>query len=528
MEELDVVKSTRRRRTKADVEKAEEVVDKTEEMVADQESSTELEEMLQQGIAVERTDADISEVSEDLENVEALEETVEEDKDVQETPEESENQVEAETPESLEETDHPYGDEDEDGDLENPVEEEESKYEQTEEENVEAAVVEQQEDIEHDMYDEKELPLGNIDPVAAKVQKRKEKEEVLDLIAQAGRKTSTEELLDQRLYRADKEVRRELYNNDFVIPLNGKAVQYKSDNEISHKNYVELVESLKTGKSLTGRVTGTSNSFGHIVAIVNYNAFKILIPFELFLTPMEADLEYMRKNPSMKEKHKRLLMNQRINSEVDFVIRQVDEKNQIAIGDRVYAMRKKLENWYFAKDRAGAYVLNAGQKVEARIVNTTAIACTVEVFGKEYRLKPEDLSYTRIPDVAKEYHKGETIPVMITKLNRERVGKGKYKLEANVSAKLAYEDPRIRYFDMYQVHSLVSAVVTGIEDYGIFTRIEDSCGKVDVLCNFSRFENRKLPKIGDSVLVQIKKKEPKDFRIYGEIMHTLQEAPDED
>ena len=65
-------------------------------------------------------------------------------------------------------------------------------------------------------------------------------------------------------------------------------------------------------------------------------------------------------------------------------------------------------------------------------------------------------------------------------------------------------------------------MVTGIDTNGVYCRIEDGSGVMDILCNFSDGWWG-TPVIGEMVLVRIEKKEIRDgeYRIYGTIVHSL-------
>ena len=250
----------------------------------------------------------------------------------------------------------------------------------------------------------------------------------------------------------------------------------------------------------------------------------------MFLKPKTSDVEYMQENKKDAEKHIRLLMNHRIMSEVDFIVRGIDEEALTAVGDRLAAMHHMMEAYYFGKDRTGKWLINKGDLYEGRIVSTSVSNLIVEVRGMEFKVKPEDISYSRIPDVSQEYRVGETVPVRFTAVERERVKKGSYRITAKVSIKAASEDPRERYYNMYSRGTLVSAYVAALEPFGIFCRLEDKFGKMDVLCKFDKSnkdEYRELPHIGDTVVLQITDKyhnEEEGYRMLGKIIYTVSHA----
>lgn len=383
------------------------------------------------------------------------------------------------------------------------------------------------EEIEAEMFDENQnsgLMFDDIDPEALKETERLEKEEIMNTLSKTGSLSAREEIMERRIIEAGRKQRKLMYASNDVIPLHDTGLSYVTEGEMMKREFLELVESQKAGKKLTGVITGSTTVGGEPTAIVKYGKyFRVLIPYECLLVPRKSDIDYMEKHPEQKEKQKRLLVNQRARSEVDFIIRNVDEVNRIAFGDRVAAMKREMRNWYFGRQKNGKYNLNAGDKVEARIVDTTTMGLTVEVRGKEFRLYQQDISYRYIPDVSKEFEVGTTIPVLIKSLERVRVDKKQWKLNASVSIKEANEDPRRRYFDLYEIGTNVTAVVTGVETYGIYCRIEDSDGMADVLCKFSTEEYKKLPKEGSIVFLRITAKDESNLYLYGTLIRTLKE-----
>lgn len=348
-----------------------------------------------------------------------------------------------------------------------------------------------------------------------------EKEEILNKLSKArvtqGYHDDYE--LVEGLNSASKRRKKKIYNDSsLIIPLNDE-LQVETEGQKRKKEFIKLEESRRTQKPLTGIVSGVKTINGRLIAVVEYGQFMVNIPAELFLVFSAKDEEKL-KNPDEKEDYIRLLMNQRISSEVDFIIIGIDEEEMIATGDRVAAMNRIARNYYFGKNKRAEFILNRGSIVEARIVATTTISMTVEIFGREKRLKQDQISYTRIADVGSEYSVGDVILIKIMALERKKEN-GQLKLGFTVSAKEALEDSRARYYRMYEKNQLTCAKVTGIEEYGIFAKLEGSQGKLDVLCEFPRNDKITLPPVGSKLLVKITDKVEENYRIYGVIVRVL-------
>lgn len=477
-------------------------------------------------------------------------ETVDEntDSDEEDTDSDEEDQYESDTEENVsdatEETDDEESasetddddeedddDSDDDLDLKDIEDDDDADSDGEDEATVDQDDAEEQRNVETEMFDDSDE--ANYHPKNRKKEssaKRAEAQSAVNQVESAGQTSKFEEMLDNKLLEAGKKKKRQLYSDGNVVLL-GDTPEYVSAGEKKKREYLELLDSHESGRVLKGICTGTSYVGGKLCAVVRYGEYyRIIIPYEMFLKPKASDVEYMQENKKDAEKHIRLLMNHRIMSEVDFIVRGIDEEALTAVGDRLAAMHHMMEAYYFGKDRTGKWLINKGDLYEGRIVSTSVSNLIVEVRGMEFKVKPEDISYSRIPDVSQEYRVGETVPVRFTAVERERVKKGSYRITAKVSIKAAAEDPRERYYNMYSRGTLVSAYVAALEPFGIFCRLEDKFGKMDVLCKFDKSnkdEYRELPHIGDTVVLQITDKyhnEEEGYRMLGKIIYTVSHA----
>ena len=477
-------------------------------------------------------------------------ETVDEntDSDEEDTDSDEEDQYESDTEENVSDATEEIDDEesasetddddeeddddsDDDLDLKDIEDDDDADSDGEDEATVDQDDAEEQRNVETEMFDDSDE--ANYHPKNRKKEssaKRAEAQSAVNQVESAGQTSKFEEMLDNKLLEAGKKKKRQLYSDGNVVLL-GDTPEYVSAGEKKKREYLELLDSHESGRVLKGICTGTSYVGGKLCAVVRYGEYyRIIIPYEMFLKPKASDVEYMQENKKDAEKHIRLLMNHRIMSEVDFIVRGIDEEALTAVGDRLAAMHHMMEAYYFGKDRTGKWLINKGDLYEGRIVSTSVSSLIVEVRGMEFKVKPEDISYSRIPDVSQEYRVGETVPVRFTSVERERVKKGSYRITAKVSIKAASEDPRERYYNMYSRGTLVSAYVAALEPFGIFCRLEDKFGKMDVLCKFDKSnkdEYRELPHIGDTVVLQITDKyhnEEEGYRMLGKIIYTVSHA----
>lgn len=386
-----------------------------------------------------------------------------------------------------------------------------------EEEKAEEEVVETPEKEEKKAEEVPEVVVEDTDEKAV----AEEQEKIRDKVSNA---QSEEDLIkaNKNIIPASKKMRRVLYSESDIIPL-GDELQFKSDAAVRKEKYVEIISSMRKQNVLTGTIYSTKTINDRICAVVDYGPFDVIIPQDFFLTERAKALIENEKDDAGKEKRTRRLVNERIGSEVDFVITKVDEENGIAVGDRLKAMKIRQKAWFFNRNRDGDYTLKPGTKVEARIVSANVNSITVEFGGMEFPLRQQDIAYTRIANVQDEYPVGKTVPIIFKSIERKNED-GKLSLKVSASMKEALVDTREREFNKYGIKDLVKATVTGIEPAGIFARLGGINGKQDILCTFPDGD---LPEINDDILVKILHKDEEDsegkkiYRISGVIIRII-------
>lgn len=380
---------------------------------------------------------------------------------------------------------------------------------------------------------EPDLP-GAADTAGKRTSIRQEKEKVLDQLSKAGNtQTGGTPQQIRGITQASRDEKREIYSDGGIIPL-GDELQFKSEGQKRHEEYITLVGSKRSHSCLTGTVHSISTHAGRICAVVRYGNFTVLIPSEKFLSDREEKAIAGQTDEGEKLRMRRRYATQRIGSQVDFVVTAIDEIEMLATGDRHEAMEIKKQAWYLShRQNSTRPVLEKGTRAEARVVMATRNMLFVEVFGIEFVLREHDIAYVQIPNVSAEYPVGSTVPVIFTKLERERTDSG-MSIRAQVSVKEAVSDPRKKEFDLVNLKDVVSATVTGVNENGIIVRLGGMTGKQDAMCQFQKktkangFSSEyEVPEIGKNVIVKIRKKEEFDsrqnpiYRVYGDIVRVL-------
>lgn len=285
-----------------------------------------------------------------------------------------------------------------------------------------------------------------------------------------------------------------------IFGIDGQP-QVESVHETEQREYLELLESKKAGRILTGIVSGIEQTQGHVVAMIIYGNFKVLIPYEFFIQ------ETHRANADQPEELNReilAIMNRRLGSEVDFIVEAMEE--EVVIGNRLRAMQRRRARVLFATQN-GDYRLKAGDIVECRIVAVRRDGLIAEIFGCETFIPLRDLAYRRISDATVEYSPGERRLAKIMAITRDDETR---EAELVVSVKAAGKNPMIDGINRYSVGQRYLGTVSMIDANGVFVTLDNS---VDCLCAFPSFGRR--PTRGTRVTVKITLIDKEALRIFG-------------
>ena len=278
--------------------------------------------------------------------------------------------------------------------------------------------------------------------------------------------------------------------------------QVETIRETEQREFLELLESKKSGRILTGIVSGIEQAKGHTMAMLAYGSYKVLIPYEFFMPKAIQILTYDESEEANQEVA--ALMNRRLGSEVDFIVEAMEE--DVVIGNRLRAMQRRRVRMLLAT-REGEYRLKAGDIVECRIVAVRRDGLFAEIFGCETFIPLRDLAYRRIQDATKEYAPGERRLAKIMAITRDEENR---EVEIMASIKAAGKNPMVEGINRYNVGQRYLGVVSMIDANGVFVTLDNS---VDCLCAFPSFGRR--PVRGTRVTVKITLIDKEALRIFG-------------
>lgn len=269
---------------------------------------------------------------------------------------------------------------------------------------------------------------------------------------------------------------------------------------------LDLVESMKTRKVLTGTIQGVERSEDNpnlSFAVIYHGEFKVIIPAEETVEP-PADFRDRLPGDVM-----HYLVTKRLGAEVDFIVKGIDQKTGIAAASRLEAMAAKRREYYFGTDRDGNNLLYEGISAEARVVSVIRAGIFIDLFGVETYIPLRELSYQRWVDAGSHFQAGQRVLVKVQDIDRS----DRSHIKVSASVKQAGENPYEKALRRYTIGSRYVGTVSMVDTNGVFVSLE---GGIDCLCSYPK---RGRPPRGSRVTVRILGVNHESNRIWGAITH---------
>lgn len=312
---------------------------------------------------------------------------------------------------------------------------------------------------------------------------------------------SQEEQPDRSPRTAGRRARR----SNAVVSIDAeRSVQTPDDK--TQSDLLDLVESLKSHRILTGTIQGVERSEENpdlSYAVVYHGDFKVVIPAE---ETVEPPTDFRDRSPGDVMHY---LVTKRLGAEIDFIVKGVEPEAGIAAASRLEAMAAKRREYYYGTDRAGNNLLYEGICAEARVVSVIRAGIFVDIFGVETYIPLRELSYQRWMDAASHYQAGQRVLVKILSIDRE----GRQHIRVTASVKQAGENPYEKALRRYTVGSRYVGTVSMVDTNGVFVSLD---GGIDCLCTYPK---RGRPPRGSRVTVRILGINKESNRIWGAITH---------
>ena len=272
---------------------------------------------------------------------------------------------------------------------------------------------------------------------------------------------------------------------DRVLTIDARdEIQTEEDREaiIWH----DIQNSHRTRRILTGMLDGVEKTVsGLTLAVVNYRGFRVAIPVKEMML-------YTGKTPSGREFMELMdqlnrILNARLGSEIDFIVKGYDNETRSVVGSRREAMLRKRQTFYFDTDEMGEHLIYEGRVVQARVVAVAEKVIRVEVFGVETSIVARGLSWEWIGNARDHFNVGDRILVRVLKINRTDLEHLTIRVDArSVSATNSHDNlkkcmPQCRY----------AGRVTDVRNGVVFIRLNNGVNAIAHSCYDPRYPGKK-------------------------------------
>lgn len=308
-----------------------------------------------------------------------------------------------------------------------------------------------------------------------------------------------------RRRRAGKSIGSVRLGSSQVLAIDGHLVA-ETEAEKARNDLLDLMESQKTGRILTGTIQGVErqeSNQSRSLAVIYHGEFKIIIPAE---EAVEAPEDFRGRLP---EDVLHDMLTKRLGAEVDYIVKGIDVQSGIAAASRLDAMRAKRKEYYLGTDRDGNYRIYSDLCAEARVVSVIRAGIFVDLFGLEVYIPLRELSYQRWMDAAMYFQSGQRILVKVLSVDRS----DRSNIRVTASVKQAGENPYEKALRRYSVGNRYVGTVSMVDTNGVFVALD---GGIDCLCSYPK---RGRPPRGSRVTVRILGINNDSNRIWGAITH---------
>ena len=344
-------------------------------------------------------------------------------------------------------------------------------------------------------------PDSQTDPIM-KVQPRK-RVSARDILPSADKDISVAEAAVEPTTRTRIKMEAPMPNTEILAIDDELGVQ--TELEKARDKFLDLIESLKTGRYLTDRIQGVEkhSDGGMPRAVIYHGDYKVIL-----MASMVVDLPRDLRDRTPNEMYLYMLQ-KRLGSEIDYVVKGIDQNTGMAVASRKEAMATKRRHYYLNLTREGTFRVYEGLVCETRVISVIPDGIFVELFGIDVYIPLRELSHTRIPDAMGYFEPGDRILVKITKLDRS----DPKDIYVAASVKQVATNPTEKALEKIDVGGNYAGTVTMIDQTGIFVQLDMGA---ECKC---KFPLRARPPIDARVIVAIDGVSMETKSVWGKITY---------
>lgn len=236
-----------------------------------------------------------------------------------------------------------------------------------------------------------------------------------------------------------------------------------------------------------------------ITAVVQHSGFRVLIPASEFGLDVDESLTRQEKESIYKK-----YINPMIGANIDFVIRKVDEKTNLAVGSRRIAMAIKKKQIFQNRSRTGKktqaqWAMEEKVPVEANVMAVAGSTVRIEVFGIETKVLAKDADWIYTANLSDIFCPGDKIKCIIKSIIVNEEDKNDIKITASIRE--AYPNKQIDNASTFKENSICIGEVTGVNVKGYYILLGDRSTGITGFCQTVR--GTEIPAVGDKVSCQV-------------------------
>lgn len=271
-----------------------------------------------------------------------------------------------------------------------------------------------------------------------------------------------------------------------VLTIDPRA-EVQTQEDLEDIVWHELQNANRTRYPLTGTLDSVERTrSGMTVAIVRYKGFKVMIPLKEMMVHTGPVPSGGAEFSLWVDQVTRIL-HARQNSDIDFVVRGVDEESRTVVGSRRDAMLRKRKRFYLETDELGRHIIEEGRTVQARVVAVAEKVIRVEVFGVECNVTERGSSRMWMGNARDQHYVGELILVRVHKIERHqnpellRVQVDVRSVYGDAWEKLSQCQPQCRYVGQ----------VTDVRRGVVYVRLNNGANAIAHTCYDMRMPGKK-------------------------------------